>query len=94
MDLCRTKVQVVQFSLLALSSCSIRVKLRRVTAASYLPEFKIGSQQNFSAQEGTEVAGEALEMLELRRGIKLNICFVSMAVLAAGITVRNALQRF
>lgn len=46
-----------------------RVKLRRVTTASYLPEFKIGSQQNVNAQEGAEVAGEAVEMPELRRGI-------------------------
>ena len=46
----------------------IRVNLRRVTAASYLPEFKIGSQQNVNAQEGAEVAGEAVEMAELRRG--------------------------
>lgn len=46
----------------------IRVNLRRVTAASYLPEFKIGSQQNVNVQEGAEVAGEAVEMAELRRG--------------------------
>ena len=46
----------------------LRVKLRRVTAASYLPEFKIGSQQNISNLEGAEVAGEALEMATLRRG--------------------------
>lgn len=46
----------------------IRVKLRRVTAASYLPEFKIGSQQNIHNVEGAEVAGEALEMATLRRG--------------------------
>lgn len=46
-----------------------RIKLRRVTTASYLPEFKIGSQQNVNAQEGAEVAGEAVEMPELRRGI-------------------------
>lgn len=46
----------------------IRVNLRRVTAASYLPEFKIGSQQNVNAQEGVEIAGEAVEMAELRRG--------------------------
>ena len=45
-----------------------RVNLRRVTAASYLPEFKIGSQQNVNVQEGAEVAGEAVEMAELRRG--------------------------
>lgn len=45
----------------------VKVNLRRVTAASYLPEFKIGSQQNVSAQEGAEVAGEAVEMAELRR---------------------------
>ena len=52
-----------------LISCHfIRVNLRRVTAASYLPEFKIGSQQNVNAQEGAEVAGEAVEMTELRRG--------------------------
>ena len=46
----------------------LRVKLRRVTAASYLPEFKIGSQQNINNLEGAEVAGEALEMATLRRG--------------------------
>ncbi|KAL9980908.1 hypothetical protein ACROYT_G009550 [Oculina patagonica] len=45
----------------------VKVKLRRVTTASYLPEFKIGSQQNVNAQEGAEVAGEAVEMPELRR---------------------------
>jgi len=38
-----------------------------VTTASYLPEFKIGSQQNVNERDGAEVAGEALEMLELRR---------------------------
>lgn len=47
-----------------------RVKLRRVTTASYLPEFKIGSQQNVNEQDGTEVAREALEMPEIRRGEK------------------------
>lgn len=39
-----------------------------MTAASYLPEFKIGSQQNINNVEGAEVAGEALEMATLRRG--------------------------
>ena len=46
----------------------IRIKLRRVTTASYLPEFKIGSQQNVNEQDGAEVAGEALEMAEFGRG--------------------------
>ena len=54
--------------LLMISCPFVRVNLRRVTAASYLPEFKIGSQQNVNAQEGAEVAGEAMEMPELRRG--------------------------
>jgi len=54
--------------LLEISCHFTRVNLRRVTAASYLPEFKIGSQQNVNAQEGAEVAGEAMEMPELRRG--------------------------
>lgn len=39
-----------------------------MTTASYLPEFKIGSQQNVNEQDGAEVAGEALEMPEIRRG--------------------------
>lgn len=39
-----------------------------MTAASYLPEFKIGSQQNINNVEGAEVAGEELEMATLRRG--------------------------
>ena len=39
-----------------------------MTAASYLPEFKIGSQENINNVEGAEVAGEALEMATLRRG--------------------------
>ncbi|KAK2562345.1 Tectonic-like complex member MKS1, partial [Acropora cervicornis] len=43
------------------------IKLRRVTTASYLPEFKIGSQQNVNEQDGAEVAGEALEMAEFGR---------------------------
>lgn len=47
---------------------AVKIKLRRVTTASYLPEFKIGSQQNVNERDGAEVAGEALEMLELRRG--------------------------
>ena len=46
----------------------IRIKLRRVTTASYLPEFKIGSQQNVNEQDDAEVAGEALEMAEFGRG--------------------------
>ncbi|KAM7451886.1 Pleiotropic negative transcriptional regulator [Porites harrisoni] len=46
---------------------AVKVKLRRVTAASYLPEFKIGSQQNINNIEGAEVAGEELEMATLRR---------------------------
>lgn len=44
----------------------VKVNLRRVTAASYLPEFKFGSQQNINDQ-GAQVAGEALEMQEFRR---------------------------
>ena len=43
------------------------MNLRLVTAASYLPEFKFGSQQNVNDQEGAEVAGEALEMQGLRQ---------------------------
>ena len=43
-----------------------------MTTASYLPEFKIGSQQNVNQQDGAEVAGEALEMPELGRGNKLH----------------------
>ena len=48
-----------------------------MTTASYLPEFKIGSQQNVSQQDGAEVAGEALEMAELGRGNKLNTAISS-----------------
>lgn len=47
---------------------AVKVKLWRVTTASYLPEFKIGSQQNVNEQEGVEVAGDALEMANLGRG--------------------------
>lgn len=47
---------------------AVKIKLRRVTTASYLPEFKIGSQQNVNEQDGAEVAGEALEMAEFGRG--------------------------
>ena len=50
-----------------------RVKLWRVTTASYLPEFKIGSQQNVNEQEGVEVAGDALEMANLGRGDKISL---------------------
>ena len=58
--------QVVSFIFTTFPSC--RIKLRRVTTASYLPEFKIGSQQNVNEQDGAEVAGEALEMAEFGRG--------------------------
>lgn len=52
------------------------MNLRRVTAASYLPEFKFGSQQNVNDQEGAEVAGEALEMQGLRQS-SLQFCIVA-----------------
>lgn len=48
-----------------------------MTTASYLPEFKIGSQQNVSQQDGAEVAGEALEMPQLGRGNKLHTAISS-----------------
>ena len=57
-----------QYNYAQLFFLDFRIKLRRVTTASYLPEFKIGSQQNVNERDGAEVAGEALEMLELRRG--------------------------
>lgn len=43
-----------------------RVTVRKVNS-SFLPSFQIGSQQSINAQEGAELAGEAVEMPEIGR---------------------------
>ncbi|XP_048582858.1 Meckel syndrome type 1 protein isoform X2 [Nematostella vectensis] len=44
---------------------AIRVKIKKITSASFLPGFRIGSQHD--VQEGAEMAGEAVEMPEIGR---------------------------